>query len=123
MVRTAQQTTRDNNVSIMRLVDGVTETVIPQRDFARAVGASERTVQNWSSGGTKPRGETLRRVLDVVYLVAGLREVYNDEGVQIWLQTRNRNLGSKRPLDLLSDGQIEEVLAEVDHVVGGMGHG
>lgn len=111
---------KQDNVSFMRLVDDVTETVIPQSDFALAVGASERTVQNWSSGHTKPRGNTVRRVLDLVYLVSELREVYTDEGIHIWLQSRNRNLNGRRPLDLLGAGQIDEVLDEVQRVVGGM---
>lgn len=108
------------NVSFMRLVDDVTETVIGHSDFAHAVGASERTVQNWSSGHTKPRGETVRRVLDLVYLVKELREAYTDEAIHIWLQSRNRNLQGRRPLDLLNEGQVDEVLEEVQHVVGGM---
>jgi DNA-binding transcriptional regulator YiaG len=114
------QVGKQDNVSFMRLVDDVTETVIPQSDFALAVGASERTVQNWSSGQTRPRGETVKRVLDLVYLVGELREVYTDEGIHIWLQSRNRNLSGQRPLDLLSAGQIDEVLEEVQRVVGGM---
>src|SRR5665811_2162441 len=77
------QMVKKDNVSFMRLVDDVTETVIPQGDFALAVGASERTVQNWSSGQTKPRGDTVKRVLDLVYLVRELREVYTDEGVHL----------------------------------------
>lgn len=111
---------KQDNVSFMRLVDDVTETVIPHSDFALAVGASERTVQNWSSGQTKPRGDAVRRVLDLVYLVGELREVYTDEGIHIWLKSRNRNLKGRRPLDLLGAGQIDEVLDEVQRVVGGM---
>ncbi len=107
-------------MSFMRLVDDVTETVIGHSDFAHAVGASERTVQNWSSGQTRPRGDTVKRVLDLVYLVSELREAYTDEAIHIWLQSRNRNLQGRRPLDLLNEGQVDDVLAEVQHVVGGM---
>lgn len=115
-----EKVTKKDNVSFMRLVDDVTETVIPQSDFALAVGASERTVQNWSSGQTKPRGDAVKRVLDLIYLVSELREVYTDEGIHIWLQSRNRNLGGRRPLDLLSGGEIDDALTEVQRVVGGM---
>jgi uncharacterized protein (DUF2384 family) len=111
---------RDGNVSFMRLVDDVTERVITQSEFAAAVGTSERTVQNWTSGHTKPRGEAATRVLDLVHLVKELREVYTDEGIQIWLKSRNRNLASRRPIDLLGEGRVDEVLDEVQQVVGGM---
>jgi len=111
---------RDGNVSFMRLVDNVTPRVITQGEFAAAVGTSERTIHNWTQGHTKPRGQAATRVLDVVHLVSELREVYTDEGIQIWLKSRNRNLGLQRPIDLLSQGRIDDVLDEVHRVVGGM---
>jgi hypothetical protein len=59
--------------------------------------------------------------LDVRHIVAALRDVYTSEGVEIWLRSRNRNLEGQRPLDLLAEGRIEEVVQEVEHVTGGMG--
>lgn len=109
-----------DNVSFMRLVDNVTDNVITQSEFAAAVGASERTVQNWTSGNSKPRGETVTRVLDLVHLVDELGEVYTDEGIQIWLKSRNRNLDGERPIDVFASGQVDRVLEEVRRVVGGM---
>lgn len=110
----------DGNVSFMRLVGGVTPRVVTQGELAVAVGTSERTIQNWSRGHTRPRGQAANRVLDVVHLVSELREVYTDEGIQIWLKSRNRNLDRQRPIDLLSEGRVDEVLEEVHRVVGGM---
>lgn len=104
----------------MRLVENVTERVLTQSEFAAAVGASERTVQNWTRGQTKPRGEAATRVLDLVHLVGELREVYTDEGIQIWLKSRNRNLGRRRPIDLFGEGRVDDVLDEVHRVAGGM---
>jgi len=110
----------NGSVSFMRLVENVTPRVITHGEFAAAVGTSERTIHNWAQGHTKPRGPAATRVLDVVHLVSELREVYTDEGIQIWLKSRNRNLGRQRPIDLLSEGRIDEVLDEVQRVVGGM---
>ncbi len=110
----------ESNVSYMRLIEDVTEHVITQTELAAAVGAAERTVQNWASGQTRPRGDTANRVLDVLHLVKELREVYTDEGIQIWLKSRNRNLAHRRPLDLLAEERTEDVLDEVQRVVGGM---
>lgn len=117
---TTRQPTDNNNVSFMRLIDGVTEHVFTQSELAAAVGAAERTVQNWASGHTKPRGDAATRVLDLVHLVQELGQVYTDEGIQIWLKSRNRNLNHRRPIDLLSEGHVDEVLEEVHRVVGGM---
>lgn len=109
-----------SNVTFMRLVEDVTPSVVTQGELATAVGADERTVQNWSSGRTRPRGEKVDRVLDFVHLVSELREVYTDEGIQIWLRSRNRNLQHRRPIELLAEGGVDEVLAEVHRVIGGM---
>jgi len=109
-----------SNVSFMRLVEDVTPSVITQGELAVAVGTTERTVQNWSAGRTRPRGQSVDRVLDVVHVVRELREVYTDEGIQIWLRSRNRNLGHRRPIDLLAEERTDEVLAEVERVLSGM---
>ncbi len=108
------------SVTFMRLVEDVTPSVVTQGELATAVGANERTVQNWSSGRTRPRGDTVDRVLDFVHLVSELREVYTDEGIQIWLRSRNRNLQHRRPIELLAEGNVDEVLDEVHRVIGGM---
>jgi hypothetical protein len=41
-----------------------------------------------------------------------LRVVYTDEGVNTWLRSRNRHLDMRRPMDLISEGQTDRVLAE-----------
>lgn len=107
------------NVSYMRIVDDVTATVITQAELAHAVGASVRTVQNWSRGSA-PRGQTAIRLVDMQYLVGELRDVYTDDAIQIWLRSRNRNLGGDRPIDLLANGRYDEVLAEAQNIVRGM---
>lgn len=107
------------NVTYMRIVDDVTASVITQAELASAVGASVRTVQNWARGGT-PRGTTATRLVDVQHLVNELREVYTDEGIQIWLRSRNRNLNGRRPIELLAEDQLDAVLDEVERVIGGM---
>ena len=65
------------------------------------------------------RGDTANRVLDLVHLGSKLREVYTDEGIQIWLKSRNRNLQSRRPIDLLAAGEVDEVREEVRRILGG----
>lgn len=108
------------NVTYMRIVDDVTRSVITQAELASAVGASVRTVQNWTRGGTSPRGTTATRLVDVQHLVNELRAVYTDEGIQIWLRSRNRNLDGRRPINLLAEDEIDTVLDEVQRVIGGM---
>lgn len=112
-------TDASSNVTYMRLVEDVTSSGIPQAELAKAVGATVRTVQNWASGTARPRGRSAERLVDVSQIVTALREVFRDEGIHIWLRTRNRNLSGRRPIELLAAGKLDEVLAEVNHLVRG----
>ena len=107
-------------LTYLRIVDDITRSGLTQTELSHAVGASLRTVQNWAAGNGIPAGAKVRRLLDVQYIVRELREVYTEEGVQIWLHARNRNLGSQRPIELLAAGQYDEVLAEAERVAGAM---
>ncbi|MEA2207428.1 MAG: hypothetical protein QOE77_4204 [Blastocatellia bacterium] len=103
-------------LTYLRIVDDITRSGLTQVELSQAVGASLRTVQNWATGNAMPAGAKVRRLLDVQYIVRELREVYTEEGVQIWLHARNRNLGSQRPIDLLAAGRYDDVVAEAEHV-------
>ncbi len=102
------------------IVQTLTNSGITQGQLGQAVGASTRTVQNWASGDASPKGVKVRRLLDLKYLVEQLQTAYTNEGVQIWLQSRNRNLGSERPLDLILAGRLDEVVEEAERISGAM---
>lgn len=113
-------TNTTNSTSYRRLVENVTGTGITQAELAEAVGTSVRTVQNWTRGDATPRGKTATRLVDVQHLVHELQDVYTDEGIQIWLRSRNRNLGGQRPMELLAADRVDEVLVEVNNILRGM---
>jgi DNA-binding transcriptional regulator YiaG len=116
----AQPEQGPENLTYLRIVDQVTRTGISQRELGEAVGASVRTVQNWASGQAAPRGNSRERLLDVQYVVEELRDVYTDEGIEIWLRARNRNFGGRRPIDLITAGDIDTVLHEAQRLAGAM---
>jgi hypothetical protein len=87
---------------------------------AKIVGAGARTVQNWASGHNTPRGKTAERLLDIRTIVELLSDSYTEEGIDIWLHSRNRNLDMRRPIDMLTEGQVDRVLEEAKWVGGGM---
>lgn len=109
-----------DSLTYLRIVDDITRSGITQAELGQAVGASLRTIQNWAAGNATPAGAKVRRLLDIQYIVRELREAYTEEGVEIWLHARNRNLDGRRPIDLLAAGQYDEVLAEAEHVSGAM---
>ena len=108
------------SLSYLSVIEEVTGSGITQGELGQAVGAGLRSVQNWASGQNQPRGRTATKLLDLRTIVALLRDSYTDEGIEIWLRSRNRNLDLQRPIDLLTQGRLDEVLEEARWVTGGM---
>jgi transcriptional regulator with XRE-family HTH domain len=107
-------------VTYMQVVDAVTRSGVTQAELASAVGAARRTVYNWASGHNAPRGLAAEKLLDVHAIVDLLSEAYTEEGIDIWLHARNRNLDMQRPIDLIKAGEVDRVLEQAKWVVGGM---
>jgi len=80
-------------------------------------GVSSRTLRRWrSAGDTEPdtamaasRWEELDNLRSIVcYLLAD--GSYDEAGITAWLRSRQPELGLRRPLDVLGEGDFEEVL-------------
>jgi transcriptional regulator with XRE-family HTH domain len=116
----ATRVKKESSVTYVRVVNDVTRAGITQAELARAVGSGPRAVQNWASGHNAPRGEAVKRLLDVRTVITLLSDSYTDEGIDIWLHSRNRNLDMQRPIDLIVGGEIDKVIDEAKWVAGGM---
>ncbi len=118
--RQTAESSAAGSLTYLRIVEQVTGSGISQRELGSAVGASLRSVQNWATGESAPRGGSRTRLLDMKYIVEELRAVYTEEGVNIWLHARNRNLGGDRPIDLLTAGEVDRVVEEAQRLSGAM---
>jgi len=116
----AQETGDPGTMTYLRILEEVTSSGITRSELSKAVGAAERTVQTWAAGTSKPTGLRAQRLLDVQMIVQLLSDTYTREGIRIWLNSRNRNLSLRRPIDLLEAGDIDAVLEEADRISGGM---
>ena len=67
-----------------------------------------------------PEGGSRERLLELKYVIEGLADVYEDEGIEIWLHSRQRSLGGQSPLELLKGGRFAEVLDAIDRLAGGL---
>jgi len=85
-------------------------------ELAVVTGVSERQIQRWASGASRPDGDNRTKLLEMHYVVEQLRDVFTDEGVEIWLHGRNRSLAGQRPITLLEAGQIDEVLQVIEQL-------
>src|SRR3954447_20917290 len=101
------------------LVERVRDTALTTSELADVTGVKERQVQHWAAGTHRPQGEKRDRLLEVAYIVEQLGDVYTREGVEIWLHGRNRDVGGKRPIDLLRGGDFETVLHAVERLQSG----
>ena len=119
-VRSSFEDPSPQGLTYLRVVEEVTRSGITQAQLGKAVGASVRTVQNWASGVNPPSGARAARLLDVRSIIDQLNDSYTDEGIEIWLHSRNRNLDMRRPIDMLVEGRIDEVLEQARWVAGGM---
>jgi hypothetical protein len=89
-------------------------------EVAHITGVQSRQVRNWGSGASRPGADSRDRLLELVYLVKQLNEVYTSEGVEVWLHGRNRTLDGERPIDLLGAGDFDRVRREVERLSAGI---
>lgn len=89
------------------------------QEVASIVDVQVRQVQHWAAGNNHPQGAARERLLELDYVVELLGEVYDDEGIEIWLHSKNRSLDGRRPLDILIGGHFQEITAAVERLTSG----
>jgi hypothetical protein len=111
-------TTLDRAVEVADVVKALGGLSLTQSDLARATGASERSVRNWKKNSAirSAYEERLRDVRDVALI---LQDSLTPRGVAQWLRARNRLLAGARPLELISQGEVERVKQAAQAFVDG----
>jgi hypothetical protein len=92
--------------------------VLTVPEIAAVAGVSDRAVQKWAAG-SRPEAAHRDKLLDLRYAVAELSAVYQPEGVGIWLRSRQRALAGRRPLDVIREGRLDDVLPLIERLAGG----
>jgi hypothetical protein len=88
-------------------------------EIGAITGVGDRAVQKWAQGASRPEGASRERLLELKYVIEQLSDVYDDEGIEIWLHARQRAFEGRPPLDLLRQGRFEEVLHIIERLAGG----
>lgn len=99
--------------SFPSLIDEIRRSGLTAAEIGLITGVRERQVQNWAAGSSRPAPETRDRLVDVHYIVRQLQNVYRPEGTEIWLHSRNPELGGRRPIEMLVEGEFEPVVHAV----------
>lgn len=87
-------------------------------ELADAIGVSTAEVEQWKSGQV-PSDQKLRRLRDLATIVARLAEYYEAAAIPDWLYGRSPDLGGRRPIELLREGNLADVLSVAEAQISG----
>jgi transcriptional regulator with XRE-family HTH domain len=87
-------------------------------ELADAVGVGFAELEQWKSG-QMPSDEKLRRLRDLATVVARLGEYYAPAAIPDWLYGQNPDLGGRRPVELLREGNLADVLSAAEAQISG----
>jgi Protein of unknown function (DUF2384) len=111
-------TALDRAVEVKDVVAALAAFSLTQGDVARATGATERSVRNWKrTSAIRPGYE--ERLQDVREIALILKDSLTARGVGQWFRARNRSLGGRRPLELISEGDADAVRSAARAFVDG----
>jgi len=73
------------------------------------LAVNPKTVQRWQEGGAQPNEAGLRALekLEVIYQLAA--RLLKKDILEPWFHAPNETLGGRRPADLLSCGDLDQV--------------
>jgi antitoxin Xre/MbcA/ParS-like protein len=101
-------TALDRAVEVKDVVAALATVSLTQADVAQGTGASERSVRNWKrTSAIRPEYE--ERLQDIREIALILQDCLTSRGIGQWFRARNRSLGGRRPIELMSEGEADAV--------------
>jgi transcriptional regulator with XRE-family HTH domain len=100
-------------VAVREKVRAVSADLGGQAKLARLLGVSPSRVSRWLRTD-QPDAANRRKVEGVEFVLSVLLDVYEKDGALRWLQGFNAHLGNRRPVDLLGQGRIGDVLQAIE---------
>ena len=103
--------------AVARKLDSIRETSgISAREIAQLLDTTPQTISRWQTGRSKPRPNSLTRLLRLEWLADQLAQVYYPDEARLWLFSPHRDMNGKRPVDLIANDRMDEVLAIIDRL-------
>lgn len=100
-------------VAVRDKLRAITEDLGSQARVARLLGVSPSRVSRWLRT-EEPDPENRRKLEGVEFVLARLLSLYARDAAIEWLHGFNAHVGDRRPIDLLAQGRIAEVLGAID---------
>lgn len=85
--------------------------VVDTADIARVSETNPRSVARWRSQESAPRREAEERLLELRAVVDLTRTVMSDDSARFWMRSPNQDLSYEKPLDLITEGNYQQVIA------------
>lgn len=86
---------------------------------ADALGVNRAQVKRWREGETEPGPGNAERVLGLDAAVELLSGYLAPSSIPKWLMGVNAHLGDRRPVDLLRQGNLSDVIAAIEALKSG----
>jgi transcriptional regulator with XRE-family HTH domain len=87
--------------------------------IADAIGVNRSQVRRWREGRTEPSPEAADRLVGLDAVVELLSGYLEPASIRKWLEGFNAHLGNRRPIDVLREGNLSEVVAAVQALKSG----
>lgn len=87
--------------------------------IAEALGVDRAQVKRWREGRTEPGPENADRIVGLDAAVELLSRYLEPTSIPKWLMGLNAHLGDRRPIDLLREGSLSEVIAAIEALKSG----
>lgn len=82
-------------------------------ELAQWLGINPNLLARYRNGH-RPRGQTAWRLIGLDAVLAALEQVFDPRVIPDWLLGVNAHLGDQRPLDVLREGHVAEVMSAVE---------
>lgn len=86
---------------------------------AEVLGVNRAQVKRWREGKTEPSAENADRVVGLDAVVELLSGYLEPSSISKWLWGTNAHLGDRRPVDLLRQGNLSDVIAAIQALKSG----
>ena len=103
-----------------RLERAASEIDLDNRDIARVVDTTPRTVSRWLKNQSEPRAQARERLLEAVAVFERLSGTLTPPAAHDWLFTPNPALEHHKPIDLIREGEFRRVLGAIDALAEGV---
>lgn len=87
--------------------------------IAEALGVNRAQVTRWREGRTEPGPENADRVVGLDATIALLTGYLEPGSIRKWLTGINAHLGDRRPVDVLRQGNLSDVVAAIEALKAG----